>query len=172
TNLREVVEQNMRQLGIASQDIRAREVMGNVRNEELAHNDLVYETINGEEHFLSFDGQDSDKLYAFLRLRLPQSNSHLIKTTFPELMNAALIREVHTYGKLARIGNDDETKQAQHKGLGKQLMEKAEELARNRGYKKISVIAGVGTREYYRKFGYELEGTYMVKALDHEITRS
>ncbi len=165
TNLREVVEQNMRQLGIASQDIRAREVMGNVQNEELAHNDLVYETINGEEHFLSFDGQDSDKLYAFLRLRLPQSNSHLIKTTFPELMNAALIREVHTYGKLARIGNDDETKQAQHKGLGKQLMEKAEELARNRGYKKIAVIAGVGTREYYRKFGYELEGTYMVKPL-------
>lgn len=28
------------------------------------------------------------------------------------------------------------------------------------------VLAGVGTRNYYRKIGYELEGPYMVKRLD------
>jgi elongator complex protein 3 len=27
------------------------------------------------------------------------------------------------------------------------------------------IISGVGVREYYRKFGYELEGPYMVKNL-------
>lgn len=28
------------------------------------------------------------------------------------------------------------------------------------------VLTGVGTRNYYRKIGYELEGPYMVKRLD------
>ena len=44
-------------------------------------------------------------------------------------------------------------------------MTEAEEMALKRGYKKIAVIAGIGTREYYRKRGYELRGTYMVKDL-------
>ena len=44
-------------------------------------------------------------------------------------------------------------------------MEKAEELSREAGFKKIAVIAAVGTREYYKKLGYELEGTYMMKGL-------
>ena len=30
---------------------------------------------------------------------------------------------------------------------------------------KLAVISGVGTRHYYRKLGYELEGPYMVKWL-------
>jgi elongator complex protein 3 len=30
---------------------------------------------------------------------------------------------------------------------------------------KIAVISGVGTRHYYRKLGYHLEGPYMVKEL-------
>ena len=29
----------------------------------------------------------------------------------------------------------------------------------------MAVISGVGTRHYYRKLGYELEGPYMVKSL-------
>lgn len=165
TNLREVVDKRMEEQGIMSEDIRAREVMGDVQNEELTQNDEVYETLNGEEHFLSYDGKESDKLYAFLRLRLPETESEIVKTTLPELQDAALIREVHTYGKLARLDKDGSKKQAQHKGLGKQLMEQAEAIAKERGYKKMAVIAGIGTREYYRKFGYELEGTYMVKPL-------
>jgi len=28
------------------------------------------------------------------------------------------------------------------------------------------VISGVGTRHYYRKLGYELDGPYMSKSLD------
>ena len=45
-------------------------------------------------------------------------------------------------------------------------MEEAERVAREEhGSLKIAVISGVGTRNYYRKLGYELEGPYMVKAL-------
>ena len=46
------------------------------------------------------------------------------------------------------------------------LMEEAECIARDEhGSHKIAVISGVGTRNYYRKIGYELEGPYMTKKL-------
>lgn len=46
------------------------------------------------------------------------------------------------------------------------LMEEAERIAlEEHGVKKMAVIAGVGTRNYYRKLGYELEGVYMTKML-------
>ena len=53
----------------------------------------------------------------------------------------------------------------QHRGLGKRLMIKAEEIARKKGYKNMAVISAIGTREYYKKLGYSLEGTYMIKEL-------
>eukprot|EP00954_Amorphochlora_amoebiformis_P014173 1110218-Amorphochlora_amoeboformis.AAC.1 len=40
------------------------------------------------------------------------------------------------------------------------------QIARRNGYGKIAVIAGIGTRRYYQKLGYRLEGTYMVKHMD------
>jgi elongator complex protein 3 len=46
------------------------------------------------------------------------------------------------------------------------LLEKAEIIARRKGYKKIAVISAIGTRNYYRKFGYNLEGLYMTKDLN------
>lgn len=43
-------------------------------------------------------------------------------------------------------------------------MEEAERIAKfEHGSNKVAVISGVGTRHYYRKLGYELEGPYMVK---------
>ena len=49
------------------------------------------------------------------------------------------------------------------------LMEEAEWIAREEhGSYKLAVISGVGTRHYYRKLGYELEKTYMVKLLKKE----
>ena len=42
---------------------------------------------------------------------------------------------------------------------GTLLMEEAARIARvEHGSTKIAVISGVGTRDYYRKLGYELEG--------------
>jgi len=53
----------------------------------------------------------------------------------------------------------------QHQGYGKELLEKAEQIAEEAGYNKISVISGIGVREYYRKFGYEFDGTFMSKEI-------
>ena len=45
-------------------------------------------------------------------------------------------------------------------------MEEAERIAKEEHQSnKLVVISGVGTRHYYRKLGFELEGTYMVKTL-------
>ena len=96
-----------------------------------------------------------DVLFGLLRLRFPK------RTLFPELKGAAVIRELHVYGQALNLG--EKGKDSQHTGLGKFLMNEAEKLAKVNGFKRIAVISGVGVREYYRKLGYCLDGTYMVK---------
>ena len=45
-------------------------------------------------------------------------------------------------------------------------MQEAEKIAKEEfEVKKISVISAVGTREYYRKMGYVLNGPYVSKVL-------
>ena len=75
-----------------------------------------------------------------------------------------MVREVHTYGAQIQVGKSAGSA-SQHAGLGRQMLEKAEEISRTAGYQKVAIIAGVGTRNYYRKWGYELEGTYMTKRI-------
>ena len=48
---------------------------------------------------------------------------------------------------------------------GRRLLAEAERIAKEKGYTKLAVISGIGVREYYRKNGYTLEETYMVKYL-------
>lgn len=165
TNLREMLQREMKKRGLKCQCVRCREVMRDAKQEGLRLHETVYDTTGGAEQFLTFDSAADDKLYAFLRLRLPADRANNMADIFPELSGAALIREVHTYGKLARLTTGSAEKTAQHGGLGKQLMLRAEEIARQKGFSKIAVISGIGTREYYRKLGYVQEGTYMVKQL-------
>lgn len=104
-------------------------------------------------------------LFGFLRLRFDKNPGG---NFIPELKDCALIREVHVYGTSLGItdGNTKESTGSQHRGYGKMLVKTAEILAKEAGYKKMGIIAGVGTREYYKnKCGYHLEGTYMVKDL-------
>ena len=75
-----------------------------------------------------------------------------------------MIRELHVYGQAVAIGTTEDEK-AQHKGVGKELMKKAEAIAKKQKKTKMIVISGVGVREYYRKLGYEKEGPYMTKLL-------
>ncbi len=84
------------------------------------------------------------------------------------LHDAALVRELHVYGTMKKVGEDGS--QSQHTGMGKRLLARAEEIAKGDNihqakYKKIAIISGVGVRDYYRKRGYTLEGTYMVKEI-------
>ncbi|MBI2411558.1 MAG: tRNA uridine(34) 5-carboxymethylaminomethyl modification radical SAM/GNAT enzyme Elp3 [Candidatus Kerfeldbacteria bacterium] len=157
TNLRQVMQQQ----GVECRCIRCREPQNAVvawDDVEIVRRD--YEASGGREIFLSCESPDKKTLYAFTRLRLQQLPKHWI----PELQDAAIIREIHTYGKLAPI--DSGGGAVQHIGFGRRLMAEAEMLARDAGYKKIAVIAGIGVREYFRtKLGYTLEGEYMVKTL-------
>jgi histone acetyltransferase (RNA polymerase elongator complex component) len=98
-------------------------------------------------------------LYGFLRLRLDQNPGG---GYIPELHDCALIREVHVYGTSMGVGVESDG--SQHRGHGKLLMATAEKIAKAAGWSKVAVIAGVGTREYYKnKCGYRLVGTYMIK---------
>ncbi|KAL1438813.1 hypothetical protein MTO96_047739 [Rhipicephalus appendiculatus] len=72
---------------------------------------------------------------------------------------------LHVYGSVVPVSARDPTK-FQHQGFGTLLMEEAERIARDEhGSHKLAVISGVGTRNYYRKLGYELDGPYMSKLL-------
>ncbi|MGD2049879.1 MAG: GNAT family N-acetyltransferase, partial [Chloroflexota bacterium] len=140
--------------------IRCREVRRRqVDPGQLSLQDKAYETDATSEHFLSFE--TSDHIAGFLRLSLPKPGQAL---PMPELAGQAMIREVHVYGPAVPIG-EASNGEAQHIGLGTQLIDKAEELARDAGFDRIAVISAIGTREYYARLGFELDGLYMTKAL-------
>ncbi|MDD5731680.1 MAG: tRNA uridine(34) 5-carboxymethylaminomethyl modification radical SAM/GNAT enzyme Elp3 [Patescibacteria group bacterium] len=165
TNLRQVIANRSQLENWKCQCIRCREIRDKkTKNQEnkkakgLRLHRINYEASGGKEVFLGLVDNDY-QLYALLRLRLP-SRARLIAP----LQNSAIIREVHTYGEALDIG-DTGLEAKQHKGLGRQLILEAEKIAKKSGYKKISVISGVGAREYYKRLGYRLEKTYMVKTL-------
>ena len=90
------------------------------------------------------------------------------KTFRKELIQepTSMVRELHVYGSVVPIHSRD-PKKFQHQGYGTLLMEEAERIATEEHRStKMAVIAGVGTRNYYRKLGYELEGVYMSKHLE------
>lgn len=120
-----------------------------------------YHASNGEEYFISAENKDNTVLYGFARLRLDDAKDKI----FPELNDAALLRELHVFANVTQIG---EKGPVQHKGLGKKLMKKAEEISQEHKYKKLAVIASVGSRTFYEKIGYCLDkgyGEYMLKKI-------
>jgi elongator complex protein 3 len=159
---------NLRQIIIPKSNcpcIRCREVGSDyLVKEKIILDRIDYEASDGKEIFLQFVSPDKKKLFALLRLRIPSENSkEKLYERLPVLKNAALIREVHTYGKLTKIDKKDNSS-PQHIGLGKKLLFEAEKIAKEEfEAKKIVVISGVGVRGYYRKQGYRMQNTYMVK---------
>jgi len=165
SNIRQIVHEELKKQGKACKCIRCREVRTRpTTRDEIELVRVDYEASSGKEIFLSFESKDRMQLYAHLRLRLPDHLLNQKKPVLSELEGATMIREVHTYGQALPV---DAKKKgaAQHIGLGKALLEEAENITKKAGYKKIAVISGIGVREYYRKHGYLLVGTYMVKSL-------
>jgi len=163
TSLRQDVHREMSRRGEHCQCIRCREVRRQkVLPETLRLNDLVYQVGATEEHFLSFDTPE-DRLTGFLRLSLPGEGAPDLG--FEDLREAAIIREVHVYGQSIEVGRELDGA-AQHIGLGTQLLTHAEEIARRRGYRRLAVIAAIGTRRYYAGRGFVPGELYMVKRLD------
>lgn len=164
TSLRQDVDQEMKKRGSTCQCIRCREIRkGKIDDRNLVLDDQVYKAGWAEEHFLSYNTQD-DHILGFLRLSLPSANHF-----FPveELQDAAIIREVHVYGQSVELGGES-SGSVQHRGLGSSLIEKAAEIALSKGYRKLTVISAVGTREYYAARGFTLTDLYMVRDLRTE----
>ncbi|MEK7171409.1 MAG: tRNA uridine(34) 5-carboxymethylaminomethyl modification radical SAM/GNAT enzyme Elp3 [Patescibacteria group bacterium] len=165
SNMRQVVHELMREKGIKCECIRCREIRGQqIEPKNIEFKIMDYSASGGREFFLSFDDTQSDKLCALLRLRFSSYSLNGKKHFIKELEGAAIIRELHTYGSQVPISEKDELA-TQHMGFGKRLVAEAEKIAVQNGYKKIAVIAGIGVREYYKKLGYKLDGTYMIKKL-------
>ena len=159
SNLRQIIQNK----GIKCNCIRCREVRGNYSaKDKIVLRRIDYDASSGKEIYLEYVSPDHRKLYSLLRLRIPLHNH---PSLFQKSEGQAIIREVHTYGKLVSLGKR-EKKSPQHIGLGKKLIKEAERIAKNEfDCPKISVIAGVGVRDYYRKLGYKLKETYMIKTL-------
>lgn len=149
SNIRQVLQQRLQKKGIVCQCIRCREVRSRAGEaRQLKLKIMKYRASGGEEYFLQFI-DTRGYIYGLLRLR----NDYRI-----------IIRELHVYGQALALKQKD-VLAPQHHGLGKRLIKKAEEIARQAGRTKISVIAAIGSREYYRRLGYRLENTDMVKSL-------
>ena len=161
TNLRQILNEDMRINNWNCKCIRCREIKGNKINEEDVKLSIIkYKGSDANEYFISYE--TVKYLIGFLRLRLNINYSSLI---IPELINSALIRELHIYSNITNVGNNL-NHSMQHKGYGKRLIAIAEEIAKKKGFTKMAIIAGTGVRSYYKKLGYELEDSYMCKELE------
>ncbi|UYI27040.1 elongator complex protein 3 [Encephalitozoon cuniculi] len=189
-NIRELALARMKDYRTRCRDIRTREVgirniHENILPEEVELVRRDYVANKGWETFLSYEDVKQDILIGLLRLRKcsvdtfrtelrglglqPAANEGSLEADghHPAVVNehASIIRELHVYGSAAAISKSDGTKY-QHQGYGTLLIAEAERIARDEHKSaKIAIISGVGTRNYYARFGYVLEGPYMVKSL-------
>jgi len=243
-NIRQLVLNKLQREGIKCKCIRCREIGLMNENIGLSFDDLrlersEYEASAGREIFLSFETKNKNLLLGFLRLRLmphplreelrsgsldsDRNSATGDKDSIENSICAAIVRELHVYGVVAKIGKssnystfeqDNNIKisrfkadqmqggkfdnsfessfsdsdssvlspitshesvpalsptnvvKYQHKGLGKALLAEAERICKDEcGLKSLSVISAVGTRDYYRKFGYTNNGPYVTKML-------
>lgn len=150
-DLRKDIEAKLRKDKSKIKEIRYREIGFNQKdlNLNLKLKITKYLASSGEEYFLEVVNKD-DVLFGLLRLRINNNN--------------AIVRELHVYGQSINLGEKSKIA-VQHKGLGKGLLFEAERISKKEKCRKISIISGVGVREYYKVLGYKLENTYMVKEL-------
>jgi elongator complex protein 3 len=165
SNLGELVYNKLNEQNINCQCIRCREIGHKKVNENYALDDFKlfsesYTACGGQETFISIEDKNEESIAGFLRFRLPSENIFR-----PEISNkTALIRELHVYGNMIQIGNKNPSI-GQHTGFGEKLLKEAENLAIDNDKDEIVIISGIGSRNYYRKFGYERKGPYMAKKL-------
>ena len=165
SNLGELVYNKLDENHTNCQCIRCREIGHKKTNENYTLDDFrlfkeSYNACGGEETFISIEDKNEESIAGFLRFRIPSQN-----TFRPEITDkTALIRELHVYGNMIQIGNKNPSI-GQHTGFGEKLLMEAENLAIDNNKDEIAIISGIGTRNYYRKFGYERKGPYMAKKL-------
>lgn len=165
TNLRQYVGELCEKNNIKCRCIRCREVGRAKSLGKVSITVEQYEASKGQEFFIAAEDTRNDVIVGFARLRFPSKPRRKEITK-----ESAIIRELHVYGETAAIGEKSGKRgkagtKHQHRGYGKLLLEKAEDIARQHMKNKIIIISGIGVRDYYRKLGYKREGPYMVKRL-------
>jgi elongator complex protein 3 len=170
-NLRELVQKRMMEQNLRCRCIRCREVghrwlkdkiKPNPENVKLTR--IHEEASEGEEIFIAAEDQMNDVLLGYLRLRIPSKEAHR-----PEISHqpCSIVRELHVYGPLVPVGRH--VKRAwQHKGYGNTLLSEAERISKeDYDLEKILVTSALGTKQYYKRFGYSYDGPYMSKRLSN-----
>ncbi len=170
SNLRQIVQEKLKEINETCKCIRCREYGINKRKEvidEESFDDiklyrLDYAASQGKEIFLSFENKAEDYLAGYLRLRKPSEYAHR-----PELNDgkSMIVREIKVVGELVpKDSKPNYYTQIQHRGYGKLLMENAEKISFEEfGARKLSVISGFGARDFFRNLGYKLDGVYVSK---------
>ena len=168
THMRDAVLREMDKENIRCNCLRCREVkFQNYNPSDIKFKINKFEASKGTEYFLSYTSHDEHILYGYLRLRINHTNYGVL----PILHNTALIRELHVLGMQVSVNNNQNNiNSTQHKNLGTKLMRQAEFISWYEGYNKISIISGVGVRNYYKKKGYNLIETYMIKYFNWKQT--
>ena len=165
SNLGELVYNKLDKEHINCQCIRCREIGHKKTSKQYGLDDFElfkenYNACGGVENFLSIEDINEESIAGFLRLRFPSADHFREEITD----KTALVRELHVYGNMIKIGNKN-PQIGQHTGFGERLLKEAENLAIDNGKEEIAIISGIGTRNYYRKFGYEKVGPYMKKRI-------
>ncbi|MCX6779410.1 MAG: tRNA uridine(34) 5-carboxymethylaminomethyl modification radical SAM/GNAT enzyme Elp3, partial [Candidatus Magasanikbacteria bacterium] len=155
TNLRETIQKELLERGFTCSCLRCREIGHRTKQKNKKVKIFIekYTASSGQEYFLSFEDAKRQAVYGFCRLRIDKNGIY-----------PAFIRELHIYGQLVKIGGKRKGA-SQHIGLGGRLLAEAEKICQRQKIKQLAVISGIGVRGYYKKLGYELEGTYLIKNL-------
>jgi len=154
TNLRQLLKEYMNKRNIHCNCIRCNEIKSPITHPELQV--LEYTASQGKEFFISL--QQGKEIIGFCRLRFP---SQCLRKEITA--DAAIIRELHVYGNAMDL---EQSGDVQHRGFGKMLLKKAEDICKENKKDKLLVISGIGVREYYRKQGYQQDGPYVSKNLN------
>jgi elongator complex protein 3 len=170
SNLRQLVLQKLREGQIKCRCIRCREVGHRLLMDKVKPNldNIKISVINekaseGEEIFISAEDSINDVLIGYLRLRIPSEKAHR-----PEIIpdKTSIVRELHVYGSLVPVGRHI-AKAWQHKGYGSIVLSEAERISKeDYDRRKVVIISALGTKQYYRRFGYEHDGPYVSKLLE------
>ena len=187
SNLQQIVSDYMKKKGMKCYDIRSREVRNELINHENAKLYIrIYRANEGTEFFISVeiprcdDDFNDTSLLGLCRLRIPDYEFtekedipfHYLPV-YRQKECIARIRELHVYGNVVlSSSNSSNSSNSQHRGIGKFLIGVAETISHFYECSLVTIISGVGVRDYYENIGYTLdenEDQYMIKRLDGKV---
>ena len=170
-NIRQILQQKLKEQGLQCKCIRCREVgikkLTNFGDIKIMPKRIDYDSSQGKEVFLSLEDYDNETLYGFLRLR-KLAEPHRKELREKDGNPSAIVRELHVLGQVVDVDNNNDfnINSSQHRGYGSNLLGIAENIVKNEfGLDSLSIISAIGTRQYYKKLGYEENGPYVSKEL-------